>query len=106
MHRGQFLKEMVKESGRSVTWLTKKMRISRTTYYNHTRDEDLPAHLLTGYSHALGVDFSQHIPELKKLMFSVKDTSPPKETQDAISYWKQKHDALLEKWDTLQKNDR
>ena len=103
MHKGQLLKKMTKDSGVSVTWLTKKLRISRTTFYNHTREETLPDHLLIRYCQALGLNDSQLTDEIKKETPAAAAELSPKAALLLIHYWKQKHDALLEKWNALHK---
>lgn len=99
MHRGQLLKKAVKDSGIPVTTLIKRVHFSRTTYYNHIDNKDLPLDILVQYGKALGIDFSVNFPQLKHIeSFTNKK---PLNLEDAISeinYWKDKYYELLEKY--------
>lgn len=99
MHRGELLKKAVKDSGIPVTTLIKRMQFSRTSYYNHIDNKDLPLDILVQYGKVLGIDFSVNFPQLKHLENFINKT--PLNLEDAISeinYWKDKYYELLEKY--------
>jgi hypothetical protein len=66
-HRGEMLQEAVLDSGMSVTMVTKKSGYSRSSYYNHINDPELPFDIMEKYGRALKHDFSDEFPELNSL---------------------------------------
>jgi hypothetical protein len=101
VHRGELLKKAVKDSGIPVTTLIKRMQFSRTSYYNHIDNKDLPLDILAQYGKALGIDFSVKFPQLKHVENFINKA--PLNIEDAISeinYWKDKYYELLEKYNS------
>jgi hypothetical protein len=99
VHRGQLLKKAVKSSGIPITTLIKRVGYSRTSYYNHIDDKDLPLDTIAQYGKALGIDFSINIPQIKELKNFIY--KPPLNLEDAIqeiNYWKDKYYEVLEKY--------
>lgn len=102
MHRGQLLKKVVKSSGVSITALIKKVNYSRTSYYNHIDNKDLPLDIIAQYGKALGYDFSKNFPEIKELNnFIDKIPLTIEQATTEINYWKQRYYDLLEKYNEL-----
>lgn len=102
MHRGKLIKKAVEESGRSITTLVQRAGWSRTTYYNHIANKDLPLDIIAQYGKALGIDFSIEIPEIKDIKNFVQN--PPINLEEAslqINYWKDKYYEVLEKYNAL-----
>jgi AcrR family transcriptional regulator len=101
VHRGQFLKKAVKASGISITTLIKRAGYSRTSYYNHIDNKDLPLDIIAQYGKALGIDFSISMPQIKELKNFIYRA--PLTLEDAIleiSYWKEKYYGILEKYNS------
>ncbi|HVZ96681.1 MAG TPA: hypothetical protein VG847_07385 [Chitinophagaceae bacterium] len=82
------------------------------TYYLHRKNPDLPLHILAKYGNAMGYDFSDEIPEMRK--FSVEEHQPPytnepTKLEEAIrqkNEWKEKYFALLEKYLSIVDKDK
>lgn len=112
-NRGELLQQAVTNAGMSITKLVNKAGYSRSSYYNHISDPDLPIEILLNYSKILHFDISVYFPEL--LDNFVKEPNnfylteiPPQSIEEANKYideWKfryyellEKHQALLEKF--------
>jgi len=105
-HRGEVLKSAVAKNSLKVTQLTKRMGISRGTYYNHIEDPDLSYELLERYGKILKYDFTSDFPEMQKYAFeeSAENYGPPTTFEDAMKqllYFKEKYYILLEKYNQL-----
>ncbi len=112
-HRGELLQQAVASAGMSITSLVRKAGYSRSSYYNHINDPDLPIEILLNYSKILHVDLTVYFPELlenfvkEPTNFYLTET-PPQSLDEASKYideWKfryyellEKHQALLEKY--------
>ena len=66
-HRGEIVEKAVRESGYSITNVSKKLNISRNTLYNKFSDPNLNDEFLLKISDIIHVDFSVYIPELNKV---------------------------------------
>jgi len=98
VHRGDLLERIVKGSSVSIKVLTGRLGYSRTTYYNHIRNKDLPLEILNKYGRALGYDFSHEIPEMSEMMNVINTV--PLSIEEAVrqrEIWKAKYYELLEK---------
>lgn len=98
MHRGDLLDRIVKSSAISIKMLTARLGYSRTTYYNHIRNKDLPLEILNKYGRALGYDFSQDIPEMPETLNFINTI--PLSIEEAVrqrDIWKARYYELLEK---------
>ncbi len=96
--RGDLLKEVVKSSGISISTIVKRVGISRTTYYNHIMDKNLPSEILDRYGRVLGYDFSKVDSTKSNVLRS------PTSLQEAfaqINIWKERYYTLLEKYNTI-----
>jgi hypothetical protein len=108
-HRGELLQQVVASAGMSITNLVRKAGYSRSSYYNHINDPELPIDILLNYGKILHVDLSIYFPEL--LENFVKEPSnfyltetPPQTLEEAAKYideWKFRYYELLEKHQTL-----
>lgn len=102
MHRGQLLKNIVRNSGISVTTLVKRVGYSRTTYYNHINNKNLELDILDQYGRALGYDFSKDIPEINQIKsFIEREPLTIKEAISQRDQWKAKYFELIEKYNSL-----
>jgi hypothetical protein len=93
-HRGELLKAAVAASPMKITELTKRMGISRGTYYNHILDPDLSLDLLERYGKALHYDFTQDVPRMKHYTLEEPERhyGEPGTLQEAIAqrdYWRE-----------------
>jgi hypothetical protein len=103
IHRGALLEAAVKISPLSISELTKRMGISRSTFYNHKADPSLPIEWLIRYGRILKHDFSHEVAEVEQFSVSDPDNQyePPKTFEEALiqrDYWRDKYYQLLEKF--------
>ncbi len=68
VHRGEVLKAVVKRSKIGIAEATKRSGYSRSSYYIHIADPDLPFDILEQYGKAIKYDFSYEFPEMPKYM--------------------------------------
>ena len=50
-----------------------KAGYTRSSYYKHIRDPDLPYHILAGYGKAIEHDFTEELPEMPQYMIEEPD---------------------------------
>lgn len=101
VHIGALLEKIVKGSDISVEALTRKLNYSRTTYYNHIRNKDLPLDILMRYGRVLGYDFSQDIPEMAEMENALN--TRPLSIEEAVRQretWRTRYYDLLERFNT------
>ena len=99
LHIGNLLEKIVKGSDISVETITRKLNYSRTTYYNHIKNKNLPLDILIRYGRVLGYDFSQDIPEVKEMENMLN--SRPLSIEEAIrqrEVWRARYYELMEKF--------
>lgn len=92
-HRGALLEDAVNERHVNISQMVKRMGISRGTYYNHIQDPDLSLEQLAKYGRVIGHDFSQQLPEMKRLVLEEPESlyQTPKTIEEAIAqrdYWR------------------
>lgn len=109
-HRGELLQKAVEDSAIKITVLVKRMGISRGTYYNHIEEHDLSFENLEKYGTILNHDFTQDLPEMKKYAMEEPDVQykTPKTMEEAIEqidYWKNKYIKLLERVESVKRED-
>lgn len=105
-HRGELLQQIVAESGLTITFVTKKAGYSRSSYYNHIVDPDLPLEILIEYGNVLKYNFIEEFPEIFKNTLGESSQpytpeSKPDTIEEAIrqlNIWKEKYFELLEKY--------
>lgn len=100
IHRGEILKRAVQGSDLPKSIIIKKAGFkSRSSYYNHIEDKDLPLDILQKYGQALGYDFSLEVPEIKAIDAFVEKEDPLTINQalKERDYWRDKYYVLLEK---------
>jgi hypothetical protein len=105
-HRGEILRLAVNESGLSITLITKKARYSRSSYYNHVEDPELPYEVLERYGRALKHDFSEEFPQINSLRLEEEEIEygRPDTLEKALQQldrYKEKYYELLEKYNKL-----
>jgi lambda repressor-like predicted transcriptional regulator len=66
-HRGEIVEKAIRESGYSLTVVSKKLGISRNTLYNKFEDPNLNDDFIYKVSQAIHYDFSIHLPELNQI---------------------------------------
>jgi hypothetical protein len=101
IHRGRVLSEAVKQSNFTKEEAAKRARYSRSSYYKHITNPDLPFNILTRYGKAIRYDFRGDIPEMPSYVLeespdSYKKITSLEEAMAAIEYWKDKYLKLLE----------
>ena len=104
--RGQILKNAVDASRLSKELVARKAGYTRTSYYKHIEDPDLPFHILAAYGKAIHHDFIEEIVDMPKYIIDDptegydKEMTLP-EALKQIDYWKGKYIELLEKYNRL-----
>jgi len=107
-HRGELLKNAIKESGVPVTKIHKALNKSRRWLYNQYENRDVMLDILVKVGKIIHHDFSTDVTELR----STKD---PGQFQDSgeipyplenAAYWKDKYLRLLEEYTELLKKAR
>lgn len=105
-HRGEVLRQVVNESGLSITEVTRRARYSRSSYYNHAEDPELPLEVLERYGRALKHDFSEEFPQINSLRLEEEEIEygRPDTFEKALQEldrYREKYYALLEKYNKL-----
>jgi len=94
-HKGELLNSVVRSNGITITALTAKVGIDRSTFYNHIKDPFLPYEDIVKYGAILNHDFSA---AYAKTPGSKYDDQPPITTFEAMEqnrdFWKSKYDDL------------
>lgn len=103
IHRGEILEAIVKRSHLTITEIVKRAGYSRSSYYSHIENLQLPYDILEVYGRILNYDFTDHFPDMIKY---VSFTTPKEEiTLDRAirerDQWKDKYVNLLEKYNSL-----
>jgi hypothetical protein len=102
VHRGDILKNAIKNRGIAVKVAASKAGYSRSSYYKHIEQENLSLHILIQYGRNLEIDFSKDIPEINSIDYT--ETGNPttlKEALKQIEILKDKYYLLLEKYNKL-----
>jgi len=104
-HRGEILKQVIKDLNAKVSHVADKMKIDRGTVYRHMEDPELSFDHIIKYGEALNFDFSKHFPEmiyvLKEPPSEYGSAKSYDELKDAAEYWKDKYIDILEKYNAL-----
>jgi hypothetical protein len=106
IHRGEALQAAIKNSDLTIKQITSRARFSRSSYYNHIADANLPFDILTRYGKVLKYDFTADIPGMEKYQLNdeVVPRPQPKSFDEAIvdrDYWRDKYISLLEKYNEM-----
>jgi transcriptional regulator with XRE-family HTH domain len=105
VHRGQVLAAAVKSNGVTIVALTKRVGISRPTYYEHINDEDLSLEMILKYGKALNYDFSTDIPDLMAYISSIPESDikylSVEQLVQEVGKYKDKFHEVLEKLENL-----
>ena len=106
VHRGEALQAAISNSDLTIKQITTRARFSRSSYYNHIADPNLPFEVLIKYGKVIKHDFTQEIPGMEKYQFSDEITPrpQPKTFDEAIAdrdYWRDKYIALLERYNNV-----
>lgn len=93
-HRGALLEAAVDDRHVNISQMVKRMGISRGTYYNHIQDPELSLEQLAKYGRVIGHDFSQQLPEMKRLVLEEPEGvyKTPETLEEAIAqrdYWRE-----------------
>lgn len=99
MHRGRLLGRIVRSSDMPIKMIMGLMHLSRTTYYNHLKNKDLPLDILNQYGRVIGYDFSQDLPEM--LDVEKIQSAEPLTLEEAIlqrNSWRDRYYEKLEEY--------
>ncbi len=100
IHRGEFLKNKIKESGVSYIDIVNGTSIGRTTLFNHLKNPNLPIEKMLVVTNFLGVDISnvfkiaKDLNDIKKVEKEIK--------QNLKTTIGEKYVSLLERYSELQ----
>lgn len=103
IHRGQVLQAVVEATRFNKEEVAEKAGYTRSSYYKHINDPDLPYSTLIKYGRALNYDFKADIPDMPEYMMEepVEDYDKEltfEEAKRSIEYWKNKYIDLLERY--------
>ena len=102
-HKGEIVERIVRQSGYSLTRLTKQLGKSRRWIYNAFENPHLSIDHILEIGRIIHHDFSEEIEELKRYRQVSSDVEnryfPPDE--NSVDYWKSKYLLLLEKYNEL-----
>jgi hypothetical protein len=106
IHRGHILKNAAEATRFKKEDVAAKAGYTRSSYYKHIQDAELPYHILASYGKALKFDFTDELPEMPKYLIEETDTLYDKgmtieDLLKQIEYWKDKYIDLLEKYNRL-----
>ena len=63
MHRGEWIKDQIKDRGYSLDILAEQLQIARTTLWRMTKAEDLPFYKMKLIADGIGIDLRSTFPE-------------------------------------------
>jgi len=106
IHRGQILKDAVEATRLNKEDVAAKAGYTRSSYYKHIQDPELPYHILAAYGRAMRHDFTDELPEMPKYIVEEPESGYTKgmtidDLLKQIDYWKDKYIELLEKYNRL-----
>jgi hypothetical protein len=105
-HRGEILQQVVEASGMSVSKVTERAGYSRSSYYYHILDPELPFEIMQKYGKAMKYDFKADFPEMSESILDddekkyIKPTSLEQAVRQ-LEILREKYLALLEKYQQL-----
>lgn len=103
-HRGEIVEKAIRDSGYSITAISKKLGISRNTLYNKFQEANLNDDFLYKVSQVIHHDFSVQIPELNQIekfsevsqiVFKDKTATDYKDLYSKYTTLLEKHNELL-----------
>lgn len=109
IHRGELLRKAVDESGIPKTRIVQSLNKSRRWLYNQFADPNVAIDTLLNIGKIIHYDFTEKIPELKKILPVIETLSRDEQspyTESDAQYWKDKYLRLLEDYTALLKKLR
>jgi hypothetical protein len=102
------LEAAVHDRNVNIKQMTRRMGISRGTYYNHIQNPELPLEQLAKYGKVIGHDFSQQLPEMKRLVLEESEGvyKTPETIEEAIvqrDYWREQYYKQVKEYNELAK---
>lgn len=94
-HRGEILLSTVKKKRIKVSDLSQRVKLSRSTFYNHTKQKNLSYELLAMYGKAIGHDFTEDLSDMPDYLLEEEEPlyNTPTTLDEAlkiIEQWKNK----------------
>ncbi len=65
VHRGEILRKAINESGKSVTFVAKRLHLSRRSFYNYFSNDKVPLDFLLQVSNVIGAEYLNEVPEIR-----------------------------------------
>ncbi|MEX1002385.1 MAG: helix-turn-helix domain-containing protein [Crocinitomicaceae bacterium] len=97
VHRGTYIRNLIKESEYSITEVADRLSVGRNTLYRWMDHKQLPFLKMLKIANVLGVDISLDFPEVEKLEAEKKKRLLEREVNDDSLTIKTKYMLLLEK---------
>lgn len=106
IHRGQLLHAAVEATRLNKEEVAQKAGYSRSAYYKHILDKNLPYHILAAYGKAIRYDFTEDLPEMPKYVLEdpqekYGDNVTLEEAIKQRDQWREKYYELMEKYNKL-----
>ena len=106
LHRGELLKNAVQSSRLNKEDIAAKAGYTRSSYYKHIQEPDLPYHILAAYGKALRHDFTDQLPEMPRYLIEEPEGTYAQhpsleEALRLVDHWKSKYIDLLERFNRL-----
>ncbi|HWZ21164.1 MAG TPA: helix-turn-helix domain-containing protein [Cytophagaceae bacterium] len=99
MHKGEIVEAAIRQSGYSITEISKRLKISRRHLYNLFQKYNIDNDTILEIGRIVNHDFSG---EIKGLVFSIAEEPIEKyktaleQSREEVNLWKNKYIALLE----------
>lgn len=103
MHRGEYLKNLIKKNGESIVSVSKGTGIGRTTLHRYINDEDLKIDKIVVIAQFLKVDITKEIKGAEEYIARITTEENFNEDVKNFSLYTKYMD-LMEKYQSLQAN--
>ena len=101
MHRGRYIKNLIKENEFSISEVAKRISVSRNTIYRWINSEKLQFVKMMKVADAINVDISIDFPEMERIKTDQKKKLLAEDRTDESITIKTKYMRLLEKHTSL-----
>jgi hypothetical protein len=101
MHQGEHIRQVIKDSGVSVTSLCKKLQKSRRWLYDVMQQPQVSVDVLLQLGQALHYNFIADFPQYVKFQYQFNSSHNHRLQEDDVNYWRDKYYSMLEQYYTL-----
>lgn len=99
IHQGEHIRQVIKDSGVSITALCKKLQKSRRWIYDVMQQPQVSVDVLIQLGQALHYNFIADFPQYVKFQHQLQPSHRLQE--DDVNYWREKYYSMLEQYSTL-----